>query len=95
MKKQSSASWILSGVVAVATPSKSLAYIQILDPSLVFPLMVANIRAHPMSSCEVFSPFLLFDQQSAFGMLITLSCLRSCSGEFEGLFLCVWVVSSI
>jgi len=44
-------------VVATLTPSKILACIQISEPSLVFPLMVANTRAHPMSSCEVFSKF--------------------------------------
>lgn len=83
---------VLPSVVAVVTPSKILAWTQILDPSLAFRLMVANTQARSLSSIRVLSPFFFLNQLPSFGMLITLSCLRSCPCHFEGLPLCVWIV---
>lgn len=38
------------------------------------------------------APFHLLHQRSSFGIQNVLSCLWSCSGDFEGLSLCAWVV---
>jgi len=76
---------VLPSVVVATTPSKFLACIQISELSFVFSLMVANTGAYSRSSCRVLRPFCLIDHQSYFGVLIAMSCLRSCSGNFKGL----------
>ena len=91
--------WLFDGVGVCCSGYKTLQNFGLHPNFKAFlgfsPWWSQTIGLIPWDLVELLNPFCLIHHWSLFGMLISISCLPVCFGNFEGLYLCAWVVFAL